>query len=220
MTQINEAESFQRSIESHSHFNTKCLSMYDYNEFFSKRNELNKCINCYNDLKYYEKQIINAVLDKKNKEKELNNLKAISYKDLENLKIKLKTMEEIYLKDNENNLNNLINKYNNYELKLKYDLELLDKEIVNLKKEIQVKKENINNELDLKKKEELFKLTNEYKIKVIQYTNKKKLEKQKKEKEFEIKQKRFEADKAIELNKLKQKSLLVQKIILTIKNIS
>ena len=80
--------------------------------------------------------------------------------------------------------------------------------------------ESLRNELDYKKQEELFKLKNEFKIKLIQYTNKKKLEKQEKEKEMEIKKKKFEADKAIEFNELKQKALLVQKIISSIKNIS
>ena len=89
----------------------------------------------------------------------------------------------------------------------------MDKEIDNLKTEIQLKEESLRNELDYKKQEELFKLKNEFKIKLIQYTNKKKLEKQEKEKEMEIKKKKFEADKAIEFNELKQKALLVQKII-------
>jgi len=96
----------------------------------------------------------------------------------------------------------------------------LDKEIDDLKTEIQLKEESLRNELDYKKQEELFKLKNEFKIKLIQYTNKKKLEKQEKEKEMEIKKKKFEADKAIEFNELKQKALLVQKIISSIKNIS
>lgn len=78
----------------------------------------------------------------------------------------------------------------------------------------------MKNEVDYKKQEELFKLKNEFKIKLIQYSNKKKLEKQEKEKEKEIRQKKFEADKAIEFNELKQKALLVQKIISSIKNMS
>jgi hypothetical protein len=78
----------------------------------------------------------------------------------------------------------------------------------------------LKNEVDYKKQEELFKLKNEFKIKLIQYSNKKKLEKQEKEKEKEIRQKKFEADKAIEFNELKQKALLVQKIISSIKNMS
>ena len=75
-------------------------------------------------------------------------------------------------------------------------------------------------ELDLKTKEELFKLKNEYQIELLRYTNKKKLEKQEKEKEDEIKQKKFEADKAIEFMELKRKADLVQRIICMYKNIS
>ena len=63
-------------------------------------------------------------------------------------------------------------------------------------------------------------MTNEYKIKLLKYTNLKKLEKQEKEKENEIKQKKFEADKAIEFIELKRKADLVQRIITMYKNIS
>ena len=72
----------------------------------------------------------------------------------------------------------------------------------------------------MKEKEELYKLENEYKIKLLQYTNKKKLEKQENDKENEVKQKQFEADKAIELMELKRKADLVQRIIIMYKNIS
>lgn len=61
-------------------------------------------------------------------------------------------------------------------------------------------------------------MENEYKIKLLQYTNKKKLEKQEKEKENEIKLKKFEADKTIEFIELKRKADLVQRIIKILKN--
>ena len=91
-------------------------------------------------------------LDKKNAEKELNNLKIISKKDLENLKLKFDGIEKIYNEENENILNGLKNKYKNFELKMKNDLESYDKEIESLKKEIKAKEESLKNELDFKKK--------------------------------------------------------------------
>lgn len=219
MAQINEAESLRREIENHSHFG-KCLPISKKNEFYTKKSELIKVSNCFNDLKNIEVDIINATLLKRNSEQELNNLKDISEKDIENLKEKLNLMDELNLKNNENVLNNLKDRYSNFQLKKKSYIEQLNKDISNLKKQIEAKKESLNTELDLKTKEELFKLKNEYQIELLRYTNKKKLEKQEKEKEDEIKQKKFEADKAIEFMELKRKADLVQRIILMYKNIS
>lgn len=219
MAQINEAESLRREIESHSHFGN-CLPANKKHEFYSKKNDLIKARDCFNDLKNIETDIINATLIKRNSEKELNNLKAISEKDLDNVKQKLNLMDELNLKTNENELNNLKDRYKNFQLKKKYDIEQLNKDISNLKNQIEAKKESLNMELDLKTKEELFKLKNEYQIELLRYTNKKKLEKQEKEKEDEIKRKKFEADKAIEFMELKRKADLVQRIICMYKNIS
>ena len=219
MAQINEAESLRREIESHTHFG-KCLPIDTKNEFYSKKDQLIKVRDCFNDLKNTEIDIINATLVKKNSEQELKNLRDISEKDLENLKQKLNLMEELNLKNNENELSNLKDRYSNFQLKKKYDIEKLNKDISNLKKQIEAKKESLNTELDLKTKEELFKLKNEYQIELLRYTNKKKLENQEKEKEDEIKQKKFEAEKAIEFMELKRKADLVQRIITMYKNIS
>jgi hypothetical protein len=66
----------------------------------------------------------------------------------------------------------------------------------------------------------LFKITNEYKIKLIKYQNEKEIEKQINEKNLSIKKKEFEAKKEIELDDMKNKAELVQKIIACVKNIS
>ena len=220
MAQIIEAENLKLKIQSHQHFNDQCLPEYMVTNFYESKYKLERCRFYYDDLKNTEKDIIKLELDKKNIDQELNNLKVVNDKDINNLKLKLNNEEEIYTKEKENNLISFKNNYNNNELKSKYDVEALDKEIENLKTEIQLKEESLKYQIDYKKQEELFKLKNEFKIKLIQYTNKKKLEKQEKEKDLEIRQKKFEADKAIEFNELKQKALLVQKIIGSIKNIS
>lgn len=219
MAQINEAESLQGEIENHLHFN-KCFSTNAKNEFYSKRDELNKARTIFNDLKNNEIDIIKVNLDKKKSEVELNNLRNINKNELENLKEKLKVMEEINIKTNENELNGLKDEYSNFQLKKKYDLEQLDIEISNLNKQIIAIRENLNQKLDLQTKEELLKMTNEFEIKLLQHTNQKKLEKQEKEKEFEVRKKKFEADKAIEFIELKRKADLVQRIIAMFKNIS
>ena len=217
MAEINEAELLQREIENHNHFD-KCLEISSKNEFYSKRDELRNALNCFNELKSTEIEIINATHNKKNVEQELSNLKSISERDLENLKQKLSLMEKLYLKNNENELNNLKDKFCNFQLKNKYDTEQLDTEISNLNKQINAKKESLNTELNLKKKKNFLNWKMNTKLSYFNIQIKKKLEKQEKEKENEIKLKKFEADKTIEFIELKRKADLVQRIIKILKN--
>ena len=219
MSLIYEAESLKGRIESHYHF-SKCLNGYERDTFNSKANDLNKCVNCHKELKSTEIQIINAYNEKNNLEKEKNNLKINAEKEIENTKKKIEYDIIIKEKENENTLNDQRNIYNNNQIKKKNELIQLDLDIENLKKEIKEIEEKKNNEFNLKKKEELYKLSNEYKIKLIKYENQKRLEKQEKENLIEIKKKKFEADKEIKLSELKQKANLVQKIISIYKNIS
>ena len=219
MASIKEAELLQKRIENHGHF-YNCLVGFEFDNFNSKRNDLNKCITCYNNLKYYETEIIRICCDKKNIEQLLENLKITNEKDLENVQKKLEVLEELKKKENEITLNDYKNKYKTDDLKNYYELIELDKELSNLDKDIKEIKENLDNELNLKKKEKLFKLSNDYKFKLLQYTNQKKLEKQLKENDLEIQKKRFEAKKEIELNELREKALLAQQIICLYKNIS
>ena len=219
MALINEAELLMKRIENHAHF-TQCLMKTEYNDYKLKKDNLYECKNCYERMKNTESDIIKIYYDKNTSEKELNNLKITNEKELENLNNKFFSLENINVNEKEKILNDYINNYNYYELKNNNELKQLDKDISNLKKEINDAKERLDNELDLKKKEELFKLSNDYKIKLLQYENKKKLEKQEKEKELFIQKKKFEADKEVELNELKNKSELVKKIISIYKNIS
>jgi hypothetical protein len=99
-------------------------------------------------------------------------------------------------------------------------MERMDLSISNLKEEISKLQDKFTEEIDLKKKEELFKITNEYKIKLIKYKNEKELENQKKENEYIIKKAQFEASKKIELEDLKNKAEFVQKLMFMMKNIS
>ena len=93
-------------------------------------------------------------------------------------------------------------------------------DIFNLKKEIDELNIKNKEEIELKKNEKLYELKNIYKIKLIKYKNMKELEKKRKEKDLFIKQKEFEAQKEIEFNEMKNKSELVEKIIIMFKNIS
>jgi hypothetical protein len=80
MAQINEAESIQREIENHCHFN-KCLDYNTKTDFYNKKNSLTNALNNYNNLRNTEIDIINATHNKTSAEKELNILKSISEKD-------------------------------------------------------------------------------------------------------------------------------------------
>lgn len=219
MTNINEATLLIQKIEEHPHF-SKCLKGIDKSEFNSNKTELIEIKTCSERMKNVEKDIIKLHYDVNTAEKELGNTKSVDEKELETINKKLIILENINIKENERKLNECINNYNYNELKNINELRQLDKEIFNLKNEMDNIKERLENELDLKKKEELFKLSNDYKIKLLQYENKKKIEKQEKEKEIFIKQKQIEADKEIELNELQNKAELVKKIIAIYKSIS
>jgi len=219
MAQINEAELLLKKIERHEHF-SNCLTGNEFNDFNLKKNEFLECKNCKEKMKGTETDIIKIYYDKNIIEKEISDLKLINEKELENLKKKLESLENININENEKRLNDCLNNYNIFEFKNNNELKQLDKDIYNLKNEINETKERLDNELDLKKKEVLFKLSNDYKIKLLQYENNKKLEKLEKEKEMIIYKKKIEADKEIELNELKSKSELVKKIISIYKNIS
>ena len=205
MAQINEAELLLKKIERHEHF-SNCLTGNEFNDFNLKKNEFLECKNCKEKMKGTETDIIKIYYDKNIIEKKK--------------KKKLESLENININENEKRLNECLNNYNIFEFKNNNELKQLDKDIYNLKNEINETKERLDNELDLKKKEVLFKLSNDYKIKLLQYENNKKLEKLEKEKEMIIYKKKIEADKEIELNELKSKSELVKKIISIYKNIS
>ena len=223
MSRIGEADILRNKIESHSHYNWKCFSTssnYYYNNFYSKRNELFKYKNLYDSFEPLKNDIVREFNNKKLKENELKNNKEHNLQEFNNLMEQCRNQEEINRQRNENQLTEAKNNYNNEELKFKNEVEQLNIDITNLEQEICKLKEKFNEEIDLKKKEELFKITNEYNIKLIKFKNLKELEKQRKENDFLIKKAEFEAKKKVELDDLKNKSEFVQKIIFMMKSIS
>ena len=219
MCNIYEAEELQEKIESHPHFGA-CFNGSDYDDFNYMRNELGKCKSCFEGLNSIEKEIIEENNMYQNKKNELNNIKEVNQKEYENLKNKYNNEEEINRKNYERQLKNIINQYENHKLKRENELIQLEEDIFNLNEEIELLKEKLDSEIELKKKEIINKLYNENKIKLLEYKNKKELEKQKIESELLILKKEFEANKEIELNELKKKAELVMKIIYISKNMS
>ena len=219
MSNIYEATSLQNKIQNNSHFDT-CFKNSYYYSFCNKKNELNRIKQCYDNNIEYEKLIIEENYKKKSKENELNNNRDLNKKELEYKKIQYSNEEEVKKQYYENLINNLKKELENDKLKIECELNQINEDISNLKKEIDELNKKNKEEIELKKNEKLFELKNMYKIKLIKYKNMKELEKKRKEKDLFIKQKEFEAQKEIEFNEMKNKSELVEKIITMFKNIS
>ena len=168
MSRIVQADILRNKIESHRHYNCQCFatsSNYYYNNFYSKRNELFKYKNLYDSFEPLKNDIVREFNNKKLKENELKNNKEHNLQEFNNLMEQCRNQEEINRQRNENQLTEAKNNYNNEELKFKNEVEQLDIDITNLEQEICKLKEKFNEEIDLKKKEELFKIANEYNIK-------------------------------------------------------
>jgi hypothetical protein len=74
-------------------------------------------------------------------------------------------------------------------------------------------KEQNENEIDYQKKNKLNKIKNYYKLKLVKYQNEKDKENMKALAIIEVKKKNFEVQKELEINDMKNKSLLIQELI-------
>ena len=224
MSKLYEAEKIRDQILGNRHYkNSSCFSTssnYYYNEFCSKRDLLLEYRNLYTIFELMKNDIISTYNDIEYKKNELENNRKNYEKQFNNLEEKLAKEKEINHQQNENQLIQAKNNYDNEELYFKNLVERLDMDISNLNQEISKLNEKFNEEIDLKKKEVLFKIANEYKLKLIQYKNSKELENQRKQNEYLIKKAQFKAKKKIELEDLKNKSEFVQKLMFMMKNIS
>ena len=212
MSNIQESEIIKNKIISHSHFKT-CLFGKDYDTFYKTQDKLNQIQDCYENVIFLEKELIDEYNNKLTKENELNNLRELNAEIYNNERRKLENKIDIKQKRNESNINIFENEFNLYQIKKENELNQLDQDIFNLKEAIQELKEKFNSEIDIKKKEIITKLSNKYKIKLLKFSYQKEIEKQMKENEMEIKKLEFETKKEIELNDLKNKAELVKKMI-------
>jgi hypothetical protein len=69
-----------------------------------------------------------------------------------------------------------------------------------------------------KQAEILRKMENENKIKLLKYKKEKEIEKEEKQRQFELKQKYIEIEEEIELNELKNKSEIADKLLFLFQN--
>ena len=215
---IYEAKSIESKIMNNSHY-SNCFNGSDYNSFCEKRNKLDRIRKCYDNIIYYEKNIIEEDYNYKNKEKDLSNQNELFRRNLEIEKKNNNNRLDIEEKNLQNELNKLEKEFELYKTKFDCDLQQINEDISNIKKvniELKSKKDA---EIELLKKEKLFELKNEYRLKLLKYKNMKELEKELNEKNEEIKRKQFEAEKEIKFNEMKNKAELVQKIIAICKSI-
>jgi len=212
MTNINICEKIKSRIENHSHYGA-CFNGDVYTVFNSKREDLRICRNCYNEVINIEIQLIDRNNKKQNLEKQINDLKTTTNIEYKNIEEKYKNEEEIKSLENENEIENIKKSSEINTVQNEKELKLLDVEISNLKLEIEQLKIRYEKEVDYKKKNKLNEIKNEYKLKLIKYQNKKEKEKEKREADWEIKRKEFNCQKELEINDMKNKSLLAQQLM-------
>ena len=216
MSNIYTCESIKRRIENHSHYGP-CFNGDVYTNFSSKREDLRKCRECYDEVVNTERELIDDNYKNKNLEQKIENLKATAKKEFENTIKKYDDEEKIKSIEYENKIENIIKTNEINKTKNENELNLLDIDISNLKIEIEQLKEKYEKEIDYIKKNKLNKIKNEYKLKLIKYQNEKEKEKEKREADMEIKKKEFELKKEFEINDMKNKSLVAQQLMVIFK---
>ena len=121
-------------------------------------------------------------------------------------------------KKNALDLVDIIKKKQNEELEKEKYLQYLDQQINNENEKYNKKQEKKNLQKRLKQKEMIREMENENNIKLLKYKQKKEIEKEEKQKEFELKKKNFDNENEIELNNLKNKSEMADKLMYLFKN--
>jgi hypothetical protein len=216
MANIYNCERIKDRIMNHSHYGN-CFNGNVYDTFSSKRENLRKCREYYDEATNTEREIINSNYRNKNLEKNINNLKTISKTKYENTEQKYKAEEETASLEYENKIQSIIKSSEIDKIQNDNLLNLLDIDISNLKLEIDKLKDKFVKEVDYKKKNILNEIKNEYKLKLIKFQNLKEKEKEKREAEMEIEKKEFETQKELEINDMKNKSLLAQQLMIIFK---
>lgn len=176
MSNIHTCESIKRRIENHSHYGP-CFNGDVYTNFSSKREDLRKCRECYDEVVNTERELIDDNYKNKNLEQKIENLKITAKKEFENTIKKYNDEEKIKSIEYENKIENIIKTNEINKTKNENELNLLDIDISNLKIEIEQLKEKYEKEIDYIKKNKLNEIKNEYKLKLIKYQNEKEKEK-------------------------------------------
>ena len=196
--------------------NVKFGEYYHKDLYLSVNNEkddLIRCKQCYDDMIEVKEELININIDNKIYAKVIPEMEMISKE--QNKVAKKKYEDDIrILALNIGNKIEQINQQNELKrLDFGEKIELLDAEINNLKIKIEKLKEQSENDIDLQKKKKLNEIKNYFKFKLVKYQNEKLKEIEKAKAFNEIKKKNFEVQKELEINDMKNKSLLIHELI-------
>jgi hypothetical protein len=179
----------------------------------NEKDDLMRCKQCYDDMIEVKEELININIDNKIYAKVIPEMEMISKE--QNKVAKKKYEDDIrILALNIGNKIEQINQQNELKrLEFGEKIELLDVEINNLKIKIEKLKEQSENDIDLQKKKKLNEIKNYFKFKLVKYQNEKLKEIEKAKAFNEIKKKNFEVQKELEINDMKNISLLIQELI-------
>ena len=212
MANIELCEQIKRRIENNSNFR-EFFKNDLYSVFYEESENLTRCRNCYDGIINIKNDMVNINIDNKIHEKVIHEMEILSKGQCITTKKKYEDNIKIMTLNNENKIEEK-NQQNELKiLELDKKQQLLDEEINNLKLQIEKIKEQNEKEIDYQKKNKLNKIKNYYKFKLVKYQNEKEKEKMKSLALFAIKKKNFEVQKELEINDMKNKSLLIQEII-------
>ena len=212
MANIDFCEQIKRRIENNSNFR-EYFKNDAYSTFYEESSNLTRCRDCYDSIINIKKDIVDINLDNRIHEKVIHEMKILSQQQYIATKKKYEDDIKIMTLNNENNIEE-INQQNELKiLELEKKQELLDEEIKNLKIQIEKIKEQNENEIAYQKKNKLNKIKNYYKLKLVKYQNEKEKENMRTLALIEVKKKNFEVQKELEINDMKNKSLLIQELI-------
>ena len=165
-----------------------------------------------------EKENMEDFFSFRNKLKEFDNEVKESILELSNIHKQCENERKIQVGKYVTDLVDILMKKKNEELKKENYIKQLELQIKNEKEKNKKLMETKNIMKRTKQAEILRKMENENKIKLLKYKREKEIEKEEKQKQLELKQKYIEIEEEIELNELKNKSEIADKLLFLFQN--
>lgn len=165
-----------------------------------------------------EKENMEDFFSFRNKLKEFDNEVKESILELSNIHKQCENQRKIQVGKYVTDLVDILVKKKNEELKKENYIKQLELQIKNEKEKNKKLMETKNIMKRTKQAEILRKMENENKIKLLKYKKEKEIEKEEKQKQLELKQKYIENEEEIELNELKNKSEIADKLLFLFQN--
>jgi hypothetical protein len=154
----------------------------------------------------------------RNKLEELNNTKKEAILELYNMHKKYENQKKIQTINFISDLDNILKKKRNEEIKKENYLKQLELEINHEKEKNKKLMEAKHIRKKVKQNEMIKKMEKENNIKLLNYKKAKEIEKEEKLKKYELEKKKFEDEEEIEINNLKIKSEIADKLFVLFKN--